>query len=51
MFREEATNTNFIVIWIDLTGARTPNQPHLRRARFEGQTLQWPTEKGQKDKQ
>jgi hypothetical protein len=31
-FRAEATNTNCIVIWIDLTGARTPNQLHLRRS-------------------
>jgi len=33
MLREEATNTNFIVIWIDSIEARTPNQPHLRRTR------------------
>ena len=32
MLSVEATNTNFIIIWIDTTEARTPNQPHLRRA-------------------
>jgi len=33
MLREEAKHTNFIVIWIDPTGDRTPNKPHLKRAR------------------
>jgi hypothetical protein len=31
MLSEEATH--FIVIWIGPTGPRTPNQPHMRRAR------------------
>ena len=38
---EEATNTNFIVISIDPTEARTPNQHHLRRAGYVNSIISW----------